>query len=137
MARGAGEPHGAGLRDAGRAARAVDGERHRTLLGKIAAQLHQRAHAAARGRTPRRAEPEPLQDPRNPLAVEVLTGNDDDIPSSEVMKTGEDAPVPEREDRLMTGANHLIPMLGAVNLPAERRTERRDQRIANARSVRP
>ena len=75
----AGEPDRAGLRHAGGAARAIDRECHRTILGKVPPQLHERPHPSARGRPARRAEPEPLQDPRNPLPIEVLTGNDDDV----------------------------------------------------------
>ena len=74
----AGEPDGAGLRDARRTARAVDREASRTAGRQVAPQLHERARAAARRRSARRAEAEALEDPGDPLAVEVLAGDDDD-----------------------------------------------------------
>ena len=62
MAGGAGQPHRAGLRDPRGTARAVDRERRgRPPAIELAAQLHERARAAARRRSARRAVAEPAR----------------------------------------------------------------------------
>src|SRR5205823_10623366 len=74
---------------------------------------------------------EPLDDPRDPLTVEVLAGDDDDAAAAEVVGGGQDAAVPERHDRLLARAEDLVQMLGALGAPAKRRRERRHGGIAD------
>ena len=100
MTRRAGEEHGAGLDDPGGAARAVDRERRGMAVRKVPPQLHQGARAAARRGSPGGAVPEPADDAGDPLAVEVLTGDDDDAAVLPEEGGRQDAPVPEREDGL-------------------------------------
>src|SRR5258706_490322 len=66
------------LRHARGAARAVDRERRGTPVRQVAPELHERPGAPARRRPARRPVAEPPDDPGNPLAVEVLAGDDDD-----------------------------------------------------------
>ena len=54
LPRRAREPRRARLRDARGPARAIDSECHRALLLELAAQLHERARPAVRGRSARR-----------------------------------------------------------------------------------
>ena len=68
--------------------------------GEIAAHLHQRPRAAARRRSAGGRVAKAVDDPRNPLAVEVLARDHDDAAVAEVVEAGEDAAVPEGEDRL-------------------------------------
>ena len=55
--------------------------------------------------------------PRDPLAVEVLAGDDDDAAALEVEVAGEDAAVPEGVDRLPARARDRVDVLGATDLP--------------------
>ena len=119
----AGQPDRARLRDARRPARTVHVNASRTARRPDRAQLHERAAPAARRRSARRPVAEPRNDPRDPLAVEVLAGDHDDAAVAEVVERREDPPVPERHDRLAAGA-------------PDRRRSAASPRLASA-SVRP
>ena len=96
----AGQPGGAGLRHSGRPARAIDGEGDAMARGQLAPKLHERSRAAARRRATGRGVAKALEDPRDPLAVEVLAGERDDAAVAKVVKAGQDAAVPAGEDGL-------------------------------------
>ena len=97
----AGQPDGARLRDARRAARAVDRERRRRARPPArAAAAPARARRRATSIRARCRTRTGAMMPRDPLAVEVLAGHDDDAAVAEVERRGQDAAVPEREDRL-------------------------------------
>src|SRR5436190_8655444 len=132
----AGQEHRPCLRHARRAARAVDGEGGRTAAGEIAPQLHQGPRAAARRRAARRAVAEPADDAGNPLAVEVLAGDDDDAAVFPEERGGQDAPVPEREDRLLTRGDDGFVVREPVDLPAIGRSERTNERSGCRRNQR-
>ena len=87
--------------------------------------------AAARRRSARRAVAEALDDAGNPLAVEVLAGDDDDAAAAEVVGGRQNAPVPERHDRLAAAARDRVEVLETFGLPAQRRAERGDQPVAD------
>jgi hypothetical protein len=130
------EKDGACLGDMRRPTRTVDSEGDRLPMRQVAPQLHQRAGATPRRRAPGRAITESRDDPRDPLAVEVLARDDDDPFVFPEERGGQDAPVPEREDRLAAGRDDCLIVLQAVDSPAiggaERPNEgsgcRRDQR---------
>ena len=124
MAGRAREQHRAGLRDPRRAARTVDRERGRTARRQLAPQLHQRARAAARRRSARGAVAEAPDDAGDPLAVEILAGDDDDAAVAPEERGGQDAAVPEREDRLPAGRDDRFVVREAVDAPPIGRTER-------------
>ena len=93
MAGRPGQPRHAGLHHLARPARPVDRERHRRLRAPCAP-----AHAGpARRRAARRpaggAEAEATDDPRDPFAVEVLAGDDDDAAVAPVPHAVQDAAV--------------------------------------------
>ena len=97
-----------------------------------------RLRPAARRRSARRAVAEALDDPRDPLAVEVLAGDDDDAAAAEVEGGRQNAAVPERHDRLPARGADRVEMLQALDAPAQRVAERVDQRVAERRrSPRP
>ena len=130
------EEHGARLDHARRAPRPVDGEGGRTPHREVPSQLHERARTASRRGAARRPEAEPVQDPRDPLAVEVLAGDDDDAAVTEVMEPRQDAPVPEREDRLPAAVDDGLVVLGAGDLPPVGPAEDREQRVSRERDQR-
>ena len=119
------QPDGAGLRDARRAARAVDGEAGRLAGRHVARQLQQRLAPAARRRAARGAVAESLDDAGNPLAVEILARDDDDAAAAEVVGGGQNAAVPERHDRLAAAARDRVEVLEAFGAPAKRRRRAR------------
>ena len=120
----AGQPDGARLRGSRRTARAVDGERRDAAGRELAAQLHERARAAARRRSPGGAKPEPRHQPGNPFAVEVLAGHRDDAAIAPVERRGQDPAMPEREDRRPARPHQLVVVLRALDPPAQRPAER-------------
>ncbi len=97
----------------------------------VAHHLQQRLPRAARRRPARGAIAEPGDDARDPLAVEVLAGDDDDAAALEVDRAGQDAAVPERVNRLAERLGRLQ-MLEPVDAVAVGGAERREQRIAEA-----
>ena len=96
---------------------------------QLTAQLHERARAAARRRSPGRPKPEPGHQPRNPLAVEVLAGHGHDAAIAPVEGRGQDPAVPQREDRRAARPHQLVVVLGPFDPPAQRHSERSRQRI--------
>ena len=106
-------------------ARAIERERRRLPRRQLAPQLHQRPHAAARRRPARGAVAEPLDDARNPLAVEILAGDDDDAAVAPVEGRRQDPPVPEREDRLAARRDDRVVMGESVDAPAKVRPSAR------------
>src|SRR5688500_13936073 len=126
------QPHGPWLRDARRASGAVEGEARRTAALHLARHLQQRLHAPARRRPARRSVAEALDDARDPLAVEVLAGDDDDAAAAEVEGGGQDAAVPERHDRLAARGDDRVEVLEPLDAPAQRVAERRDHWVADA-----
>src|SRR5690606_16797706 len=77
------EPEGAGLRHLGGPAGPVDAERD-APGPHLPHELHQRPARATRRGAARGAEAELLDNPRDPLAVEVLARDDDDAAVLEV-----------------------------------------------------
>src|SRR5580765_3292096 len=136
IARGLGEPDGSRLRDLGRAARAIESEARRPTGRHVALQPDERLHRATRRRSARSPVAEALDDPRDPLPVEILTGDDDDAAPPEVDGGGENAAVPEGHNRLAAAVDDLLVVLDAFRTPAERRAERRDDGIAGGRDQR-
>ena len=132
VARGHGQPHRARLRHPCRAAGTVEREARRPARLHVAHELQQRALAAARRRSPGRAVAEALDDPRDPLAVEVLAGDDDDPAAPEEESGGEDPPVPERHHRLVAGGADGVEMVQARGAPPQGVAERGDRRVAEA-----
>ena len=140
----AGEPHGARLNDACRTARTVDAEGRRMAVRHVVAQLDESARAASRRGPARGAVPESADQPRDPLAVEVLARDDDDPAIAEVQRGRENASVPEREDRPAALAldvgemrlSLLAPRVGAAERFDDRRANRRDRRRLDVLSTR-
>src|SRR5580765_473602 len=130
------QPHGAGLRHACGTAWAVERESRRLPRLYLVLHLDERFGAAPRRRTASRAVAEPLDDPRNPLAVKVLARDDDDATMFEVDGRREDAAVPERHDRLMAAEHDLVVMLKPFDAPRERGAERGADAIADHRDRR-
>src|SRR5438270_2126900 len=127
------QPYRAGLCDARGAARSVHGERSGPAGRHVARQLQQRPACAARGRPARRPVAEALDDARNPLAVEVLARDHDNAAPPEIVRRGKDAAVPERHDRLTAAPDDAVVVIDAVALPAKRRSEQRNQPVADDR----
>ena len=74
----AGKPDGARLDGSQRTTRAIDGEGRRLTALDVPTELGQRSRAAARRRPPSRPIAKPLDDPRDPLTVEILAGHHHD-----------------------------------------------------------
>src|SRR5438094_8518473 len=127
------QPDGAGLCEPRGAARSVHGERSGPAGRHVARQLQQRPACAARGRPARRAVAEALDDAGNPLAVEVLARDHHDAAPPEIVRRGKDAAVPERHDRLPAAPDDAVVVIDAVALPAKRRSEQRNQPVADDR----
>ena len=68
-----------------------------------------------------------MQDARDPLAVEILTGERCDTPMAEVVEAGQDAAVPAGEDRLAPGFDDGVVVFGALNFPSERAAQAADE----------
>src|SRR5688572_6276234 len=113
------QPHRARLRDPGGPPRPIEREPGRLPHFHVLYQLQHRLDAAARRRTARGAVAEALDDTRDPLAVEVLAGDDDDAAAAEVERGGQDAPVPERHHRLAAGRDDGVEMLQPLDAPAQ------------------
>ena len=126
MAGRAREPHGTGLHDARRPARPVHREPNRPpggqitsgaqqgkILALIAPHLDERARPPARRGSARRSEAEALDDPGDPLAVEVPAGDHDDPAISKVVEPAEDPAVPGHEDRLAARSHDRVQVVVA------------------------
>ena len=74
--------------------------------------------------------------PRDPLAVEVLAGDDDDAAAAEVEGRGQDAAVPERHDRLAAARRDRVEVLEPLRTPAQRRAEQRHHAVSERRDQR-
>src|SRR5204863_8003974 len=88
---------------------------------------------AARGRSARRAIAEALDDPGDPLAVEVLAGDDDDAAAAEKVGGRKDPAVPERHDGLASGGADRLEVLEAFRAPAQCGAEAGDGAIPDSR----
>src|SRR6185312_8555711 len=128
------QPHRTGMRDARRAARAVERESRRLARFHVAHHLNQRPAAAARRGAARGAVSEPPDDAGDPLAVEVRAGDDDDAAVSEIDRRGENAAVPEPHDRLVAAEHDLVVMLQAFDAPLQRGAEDRADSVAEDRN---
>ena len=128
----AGEKDRAGLRHARGTARPVNRERGGPAQRKVLPQLHERARSAARRGPARRPVPEALDDPGNPLAVEVLAGDDDDAAVLPEERGGQDTAVPEGEDRLLAGGDDRVIVFEPLDAPAICGSERADYRGTSA-----
>ena len=124
------QPHRARLRHARRTAWPVERERDRPALD-VTHHLQQRLARPARRRPARGAVAEPGDDARDPFAVEVLAGDDDDAATLEVDRAGQDAAVPERVNRMAERLGGLQ-MFEPVDAVPVGRAERREQRVAEA-----
>ena len=118
-----------GCADRAGTARAVDREGRDAAGIELTAQLHERARAAARRRSPGRPKPEPGHQPGNPFAVEVLAGHGHDAAIAPIEGRGQDPAVPQREDRRAARPHQLVVVLGPFDPPAQRHSERSRQRI--------
>jgi NAD(P)-dependent dehydrogenase (short-subunit alcohol dehydrogenase family) len=127
------EPDGARLRDASGAARAVDGDADRLPRCDVAAQLKERLARTARRRAASGRVSETFDDAGDPLAVEVLACDDDDAALAEEVGGGQDASVPKREDRLMSGGGDAIEVLEPFSPPPQRRPECGNRAISRDR----
>ena len=138
MAGGAGQEGRTRLGYFRRTAGAVEREGRGFPRREIAAQLDQRARAAARRRPTRGAVAEAPDDARDPLAVEVLAGDDDDAAIFPEEGCRQDPAVPEGEDGRLAGGDDGLVVLEAVDAPAIRRTKQANEgrrRCRNQRSV--
>ena len=128
------KPHRAGLRHACWTAWPVERKRDWTFLD-VTYQLQQRASRTARRRAAGGPEPESCDDAGDPLAIEVLTGDDDDAAMLEVDRARQYPSVPEGVN---WPAERLCRMqvLEAVHLEPIGRTERRKQRVSQVRNAR-
>ena len=79
---------------------------------------------------------EPPNDPRDPFAVEVRARDDDDAAVAPEERGGQDASVPEGEDRLAARRDDRVVMLEPVDPPAVGRAERVDDRCGRRRDQR-
>jgi hypothetical protein len=118
------------LRDTRRTARAIERERNRMAARELTAQLHESTRTTARRRSTRAAIAEAADDARDPLAVEVLARDDDDAAVAPEERGGQDATVPEREDRLLAGRDDRFIVGIAVDAPFVRRGEGLDDGCA-------
>src|SRR5262249_28877054 len=73
----------------------------------------------------------PANHARNPFAVEVFARDDDDAAIAEVERGGEDAAVPEREDRLPPLVSQQAQHLAAALVPRVRAAQGLDDRHAD------
>ncbi len=131
VAGGLRQPDGPGLRLVAGPARPVHREGGRPARGHVARELQQRAPASARRRPPSLEVAEPPHDARDPLPVEILAGDRDHAAIAEVDGRRQDAPVPQREDRLSARRRDGFEMLGAVLAPPKGPPEERNQRVAD------
>ena len=116
------------LRDARRAARAVNGKPNRPAGGEIAAHLHQSPGATPRCRTTGSPEAKTTDDSGNPLAVKILAGDNDDIAVAKVVGRKEYATVPDSQNRLLTAGDHGIVVFLTFGGPGQRPAEGPDER---------
>ena len=91
---------------------------------KVAPQLNQRARAAARRRAPRGvvAEPLTIRAIHSPSKFWLMMTTMPRLRKKSV--AGQDAAVPEGEDRLLAGGDDRVVVLEALDAPAVGRTER-------------
>ena len=76
-----------------------------------------------------------LDDPRDPLAVEVLARHDNDAAVAEEIRGRQNAPVPERHDGCPPARQHVVEVGDALGAPPPGPTERRDERTADRREI--
>ena len=120
------QPHRPGLCDARRPARSVEGEPDGLARRHVARELQQRLARPARRRAARRFVSEALDDPRDPLAVEVLAGDDDDAAAAEEVGGRQNTAVPEGHHRLASAPRDRVEMRQPLRPPFQRRSQRRD-----------
>src|SRR5262249_50041141 len=111
----------------GWAPRAIDCESCGSPFGHLPRHLEQRALTAARARPARGSVSESADDPRNPLAVEILADHHDDPAIAKVVGRREHSTVPEGHNRT-PAATVEIEAAQPFGPPRQRPSKRRDHR---------
>jgi hypothetical protein len=126
------EPDGPWLGDVCGAARSVKREAGRLARSHRPDQLHHRPAGTPRRRTPGGSITKALDDPRDPFAVEVLAGDDDNAATAEIEGRGKNTAVPERHHWLVPRRDDSVVVLQSLDVEPQRVTEHVDQRIPEA-----
>src|ERR1019366_8005830 len=118
-ARGLGEQDGPGLGHKARAARTIDGKDRVLSLALTANHFHQGLLAATGTGTSCRAVAMLLEDARNVLPVEVLTGHGHDAALSPEPGAGKDFAVPAGVNQSLAAPASRFPIPPAEDFPAQ------------------
>ena len=126
-----GEQNGALFSDVAGAAWAVDREGGVAALADQLRHFRQGAHPAARAGAAGGAVTEALDALGDGFAVEIHAGHDDDAAVSPVVRRRKNAPVPERENRAMSGIQDVVQVGIPEGIPADGATDEVDNDVAD------